>query len=102
MSRCRLGARDHLVRRRLYAPADTLYRRFKMELPIRRGEILSLRAAARNLYGAVEALAAGDVSKYVLLDSKNDMRAVLLTPEAYGQLLADAEPVDSVNAREAA
>lgn len=74
-----------------------------MELPIRRGEILSLRAAARNLYGAVDALATGEVSKYVLLDSKNDMRAVLLTPEAYGRLLADADPADSVSAaREAA
>ena len=69
-----------------------------MELPIRRGEILSLRAAARNLYGAVEALSTGEVSKYVLLDSKNDMRAVLLTPETYGRLLADAEPVDSSSA----
>lgn len=57
-----------------------------MELPIARGEILSLRSAARNLYGTVEALSTGEVRKFVLLDSKNDMRAVLITPEMYDQL----------------
>lgn len=61
-----------------------------MELPIARGEILSLRTAARNLYGTIEALSAGEVRKFVLLDSKNDMRAVLITPEAYDQLLRAA------------
>lgn len=61
-----------------------------VELPIRKGEILSLRRAARNLYGAVDALATGEVTKFILLDNKNDMRAVLLTPEAYSDLLADA------------
>lgn len=70
-----------------------------MELPIRRGEILSLRAAARNLYGAVDTLATGEVGKYVLLDNKNDMRAVLLTPEAYGELLANASPAGSASGR---
>jgi hypothetical protein len=59
-------------------------------VPIRRGEMLSLRTAARNLYGAVEALAAGDVGKYVLLDSKNEMRAVLLTAEEYARLISPA------------
>jgi hypothetical protein len=66
-----------------------------VQLPIKRGEILSLRAAARNLYGAVEALAAGEAAKYVLLDSKNDMRAVLLTAEAYAELLAESDTVYS-------
>jgi hypothetical protein len=61
-----------------------------MELPIRKGEIMSLRSAARNLYAAVDALGAGEATKYVLLDSKNDMRAVLITPESYSELLAAA------------
>ena len=60
----------------------------EVELTVRGGEMMSLRTAARNLYGAVEALAAGEVGKYVLLDSKNEMRAVLLTPEEYGRLSA--------------
>jgi len=59
-----------------------------LELVVRRGEMISLRTAARNLYAAVEALAAGDVGKYVLLDAKNEMRAVLITPEEYGRLRA--------------
>jgi hypothetical protein len=58
----------------------------EVELPVKRGEMMSLRNAARNLYSAVENLAAGEVSKYVLLDSKNEMRAVLITPEEYSRL----------------
>jgi len=37
---------------------------------------------------AVEALSDGEATKFVLLDNKNDMRAVLLTPESYSEMLA--------------
>jgi hypothetical protein len=83
------AAPDGRVRRSLYSRATD--QEVTVELPIRKGEIMSLRSAARNLYAAVDALGAGEATKYVLLDSKNDMRAVLLTPESYSDLLDAAK-----------
>jgi hypothetical protein len=58
-----------------------------MEFLIRRGEVLSVRTAARNLYSVLEQLERGDAEKYVLLDQKNDLRAVLLTTDEYAALV---------------
>lgn len=58
-----------------------------MELPIRTNELLSIRSASRNLYDAVDKLRRNEVSKFVLLNSRNEMQAVLLTPEAYAKLV---------------
>jgi hypothetical protein len=62
-----------------------------MEMSVRSGELLSLRSAARNLYDAVTRLNSGEVEKYVLLDNKHDIKAVVLTPMAYAELVAAAE-----------
>lgn len=62
-----------------------------MELPIRANELLSLRDAARNLYDTVEKLQRQEASKYVLLNGRNQMQAVLMTPESYAGLLAAAD-----------
>jgi hypothetical protein len=59
-----------------------------MELSIGTNELLSLRTAARNLYQLVDRLQNHEVTKYVLLNNRNEMQAVLLTPEAYVELLA--------------
>ncbi len=72
-----------------------------MEFLIKRGEVLSVRTAARNLYAVLEQLESGAADKYVLLDQKNDLRAVLLTTDEYASLLADAGRVMSAQ-REAA
>jgi hypothetical protein len=61
-----------------------------MQFLIKRGEVLSVRTAARNLYAVLEQLERGDADKYVLLDQKNDLRAVVLTTHEYATLLADA------------
>lgn len=58
-----------------------------MELPIRANELLSIRSASRNLYDAVDRLQRNEASKFVLLNSRNEMQAVLLTPESYAALL---------------
>jgi hypothetical protein len=65
-------------------------RRSGMQFLIKRGEVLSVRTAARNLYAVLDQLESGDAKKYVLLDQKNDLRAVLLTTDEYATLLADA------------
>lgn len=59
-----------------------------MELLIGANELLSLRTAARNLYELVDRLQNREATKYVLLNNRNEMQAVLLTPEAYAELLA--------------
>ena len=59
-----------------------------MELPIRTNELLSIRAASRNLYDVVDRLQRNEVSKFVLLNSRNDMQAVILTPESYAELVS--------------
>lgn len=61
-----------------------------MQFLIKRGEVLSVRTAARNLYAILEQLERGDADKYVLLDQKNDLRAVLLTTDEYAALLTEA------------
>ncbi len=58
-----------------------------MELPIRTNELLSIRSASRNLYDAVDRLHRNEASKFVLLNSRNEMQAVLLTPESYAALV---------------
>jgi hypothetical protein len=65
----------------------------EMEFLIRRDEVLSVRTAARNLYGVLERLERGEAEKYVLLDQKNDLRAVLLTTDEYASLVAAAGQV---------
>jgi len=72
-----------------------------MQFLIKRGEVLSVRTAARNLYAVLEQLERGDADKYVLLDQKNDLRAVLLTTDEYAALLAEAGQVTAPQ-REAA
>jgi hypothetical protein len=62
-----------------------------MELPIRDNELLSIRAAARNLYDTVDKLQRNEASKFVLLNSRNEMQAVILTPESYAELLQTPE-----------
>jgi hypothetical protein len=62
-----------------------------MEMLVKSGELLSLRSAARNLYDAVTRLNSGEVEKYVLLDNKHDIKAIVLTPATYAQLVAAAE-----------
>jgi hypothetical protein len=57
-----------------------------MEVPIRANELLSLRAASRNLYEAVAKLQRNEATKFVLLNNRNEMLAVLLTPERYAEL----------------
>jgi hypothetical protein len=59
-----------------------------VELPIRTNELLSIRNASRNLYDAVDRLQRNEASKFVLLNSRNEMQAVLLTPESYAKLAA--------------
>jgi hypothetical protein len=59
-----------------------------MEFLIRRGEVLSVRTAARNLYSILDQFERGDAEKYVLLDQRNDLRAVLLTTDEYAALVA--------------
>ena len=58
-----------------------------MELPVGVNELLSVRAAARNLYELVDKLQRSEAKKFVLLNNRNEMQAVLLTPEAYVALL---------------
>ncbi len=64
-----------------------------MELSIRPNELLSLRTAARNLYDTVDKLQRREATKFVLLNSKNEMQAVLLTPEAYAALIESSQLV---------
>jgi hypothetical protein len=61
-----------------------------VDLPIRSGELLSLRSAARNLYDTVTRLNLGEVDKYVLLDNKHDVKAVVISPAKYADLLEAA------------
>ena len=72
-----------------------------MEFLIRRDEVLSVRTAARNLYGVLERLERGDAEKYVLLDQKHDLRAVLLTTDEYASLVATAGRVTRAQPRAA-
>jgi hypothetical protein len=67
-----------------------------MELPIRANELLSIRNASRNLYDAVDRLQRNEATKFVLLNSRNEMQAVLLTPESYAALLQahEAAPLE--------
>jgi hypothetical protein len=69
-----------------------------MEFLIRRGEVLSVRTAARNLYAVLDRLDSGEADKFVLLDQKNDLRAVVLTTDEYAALLADAGRVGRAHA----
>jgi hypothetical protein len=69
-----------------------------MEFLIRRGEVLSVRTAARNLYAVLDRLDNGEAEKFVLLDQKNDLRAVVLTTDEYAALLADAGRVTRAHA----
>lgn len=62
-----------------------------VELSIRSNELLSLSTAARNLYEIVERLHNREATKFVLLNSRNEMQAVLLTPEAYADLVGRAD-----------
>jgi hypothetical protein len=62
-----------------------------VELLIRANELLSIRTASRNLYDAVGRLQRNEASKFVLLNSRNEMQAVLLTPESYAALLQTRE-----------
>jgi hypothetical protein len=62
-----------------------------MELSIRANELLSLRVAARNLYETVDKLQRNEATKFVLLNNKNQMQAVLLTPESYAALIQRAD-----------
>lgn len=69
-----------------------------MEMLVKSGELLSLRSAARNLYDAVTRLNSGEVEKYVLLDNKHDIKAIVLTPATYAQLVAAAERAPTARA----
>lgn len=73
-----------------------------MELPIRTNELLSIRNASRNLYDAVERLKRNETSKFVLLNSRNEMQAVLLTPESYAALLQVQEQAEPLEQRDLA
>ncbi len=66
-----------------------------MEFLIKRDEVLSVRTAARNLYGTLDRLEASEGGRFVLLDQKNDLRAVLLSTDAYSALLHDAGRIKS-------
>ena len=61
-----------------------------MEVPIRANELLSIRAASRNLYDTVAKLQRNEATKFVLLNSRNEMQAVLITPERYAELTTKA------------
>jgi hypothetical protein len=63
-----------------------------VEIRMKSAELLSLRIAARHLYDAVTRLERGEVEKFVLLDQRNAIRAVVLAPETYARL---ADAVDS-------
>jgi hypothetical protein len=73
-----------------------------VEFLIKRGEVLSVRTAARNLYAVLDQLESGAADKYVLLDQKNDLRAVLLMTDDYAALLADAGRVTTAQPEAAA
>jgi hypothetical protein len=72
-----------------------------MEFLISRDEVLSVRTASRSLYAVLQRLERGDAEKYVLLDRKNDLRAVLLTTDEYAALLADAGRVRQARSKAA-
>jgi hypothetical protein len=46
-----------------------------------------VRAAARNLYELVDKLQRSEANKFVLLNNRNEMQAILLTPQSYLALL---------------
>jgi hypothetical protein len=52
--------------------------------------MLSLRQAARDLYGTVERLNSGEAAKYVLLDQRKDVRGILLSAGEYAALVKEA------------
>jgi hypothetical protein len=70
-----------------------------VELPIRANELLSIRNASRNLYDAVAKLQRKEARKFVLLNNRNEMQAVLLTPQAYAALLSGQGEVAGEAAR---
>jgi hypothetical protein len=52
--------------------------------------MLSLRQVARDLYGTLERLNAGEADRFLLLDQHREIRGVLLSADEYAALLKES------------
>jgi hypothetical protein len=59
-------------------------------IPISNDEVRSVRDAMRNLTSLIDHLEQDEVEKFVLLQN-NRIRAVLLSPERYAELIASRQ-----------